>query len=160
MLDISKNLYAKLYDFSGGWPSQNTFEYIDKFTDTWIIANAIESVRHCMVTLKNGNIVTIGGFKNGQKVDMFDVNLEQWISLPKLQMWADRHDCILLDTKNNTNILIVDRYAFAEVYNVQNGQSEIISGPKFNRGFAKLAKINGEIYLLGGDYHIKQIEKF
>ena len=110
-----------------------------------------------MVTLENGNMVIFGGYRNGQKVDMYDVQLEEWIQLPKLKMWSDRHDCILLD---DSKVLIVDRYSRAEIYDVNRGRSETISGPKFHRGFAKLAKINGEIYKLGGDYKINAVEKF
>ena len=111
-----------------------------------------------MVTLPNGNLVLLGGFQTGQRVDVFDVNLEEWISLPPLKMYSDRHDCILVPNTPDT-ILIVDRYNQAEMYSVQTGTSTLLQGPKYARGFAKMAQINGEIYALGGDYNTKNVEK-
>ena len=67
-------------------------EYFDQFTKSWdhFTKSVPNRIRHCMVTLLNENIVYIGGFKNGYAVDMFDVELEKWISLPDVKYYSDR----------------------------------------------------------------------
>ena len=149
----------KIRNFSGGWPSNNTLEYFDKFSSNWIISKGItSSIQHCMVTLPNGNLVILGGYKTGLKVQVFDVNLEEWISLPPLKMYSDRHDCILLPNTED-QIIVVGRYNRAEMYSIHSGTSITFQGPKYVRGFAKLARINDEVYVLGGHYHTDKVEK-
>lgn len=111
-----------------------------------------------MVTLPNGNLVILGGYKTGQQVQVFDVNLEEWISLPPLKMYSDRHDCILLPNTED-QILVVDRYNQAEMYSIHSGTSITFPGPKYVRGFAKLARLNDEVYILGGNYYTDKVEK-
>ena len=47
----------------------------------------------------------------------------------------------------------------AEMYSIHSGTSITFQGPKYVRGFAKLARINDEVYVLGGHYHTDKVEK-
>ena len=38
----------------------------------------------------------IGGHNKGNKVEMYDSNLEEWISLNDIKAYSDKHSCILL----------------------------------------------------------------
>ena len=77
--------------FSGGYPFKDTLEYMDQFKDNWnLLQQNISRVRHCMVTLDNGNVVLIGGRGNGHSVKMFDVDQEKFVQLTDITFYLDR----------------------------------------------------------------------
>ena len=83
--------------FSGGWPSMSSIEYIDKFSDSWVLfeKDGRPKVRHCMVTLDNGNFVLIGGHQHGFEVTMFDVMAEKWKFMANLTIFSDRYQFMI-----------------------------------------------------------------
>ena len=89
---LSEHIENKI-DFysSGGWPSSSSMVYLDQFSKSWNLAESqLPRMRHCLVTMDNGNIVLIGGYNNGHGVDMFDVNLEKWMAMPNVDYYSDR----------------------------------------------------------------------
>ena len=76
--------------FSGGYGANSTIEYLDQFKKTWNIVEGIEGVRHCIVALDQGKLILIGGFRNGNKVAMFDPQLEEWVKMPDINVYSDR----------------------------------------------------------------------
>ncbi len=52
--------------------------------------DGISRVRHCLVALNGERLVAIGGFKNGQKVELYDPAQEAWLDLQDIANYNDK----------------------------------------------------------------------
>ena len=58
----------------------------------------------------------IGGHNKGNKVEMYDSNLEEWISLNDIKAYSDKHSCILLpkiQKSEHDRILVLSSLRYA-----------------------------------------------
>ena len=65
-----------------------------------------------------------------------------------------------MNPSEDDKILIVAQYKHACIYNLQKGTSEGINGPRLERGFSQLVKINSKMYVIGGDLHTESVEEY
>ena len=57
-------------------------------------------------------------------------------------------------------VLIVGQYKNACVYNINQGTTVAIGKINIKRGFSQIVKVNSEVYIVGGDFHTKMVEKY
>ena len=61
----------------------------------------------------------IGGHNKGNKVEMYDSNLEEWISLKDIKAYSDKHSCILLPKiheSEHDRILVLSSLRYVLLY--------------------------------------------
>ena len=99
-------------DFSGGWRANSSIEYLDHFTNSWHISEGVSRVRHCMVILPRGQMVLIGGHYSGNKVEMYDHFIEEWMSLPDIKAYRSFPDVNFITDVHSTNSLTIVDMSF------------------------------------------------
>ena len=57
-------------------------------------------------------------------------------------------------------VLIVGQYKNAYIYNINQGSTTPTGKTYQMRGFSQIVNVNSEIFVVGGDYHTKLVEKY